>query len=137
MFHRKSCLKPSSYKSSIIATPPTPTSEPAGVPTNSPIRVAAKNKSRCRLRNIFIDDQEFSNQFDQYNALLPNIDGGPIIRKLEHPFPPLDMVNPTFHFLFDESLHSKRLCMQLTLSYLDPYGSAQGHRPCQEILERV
>jgi hypothetical protein len=119
MFHRKSCLKPSSYKSSIIATPPTPTSESAGVPTDSPIHVTAKNKSRCRLRNIFVDDRGFSNQFDQYNALLPTSDGEPIIRKLKHPFPPLDMVNPTFHFPFDESLHSKRLRMQLTLSHLD------------------
>ncbi len=120
LFHRKSCLKPSSYKASVIATPPTPTSKPAGKPTGSPICVAAKNKSRRRLRNVFVDDRGFPDQSDEYNTLLHNIDGGSILRKLKHPPPPLDMVDPTFHFPFDECLHGKHLRTQINLSHLHP-----------------
>jgi hypothetical protein len=120
LFHRKSCLKPSSYKASIIATPPTPTSEPEGKPTGSPIRVAAKNKSRRRLRNVSVDDRGFPDHSDEYDTLLHNIDGGHILRKLKHPPPPLAMVDPTFHFPFDECLHGERLCTQLNLSHLHP-----------------
>jgi hypothetical protein len=101
-------LKPSSNKASIFSTPPTPTSGPKGKPNGSPIRVAAKNKSCRRLRNVFVDDRRFPDQSDKYNTLLHNIDG------------PLDMVDPTFHFPFDEYLHGKRLCTQLDLSHLHP-----------------
>ncbi len=120
LFHWKSCLKSSSYKASVIATPPTPTSKPSGKPTGSPIRVAAKNESRRWLRNVFDDDRGFPDQFDEYDMLLHKIDGGPILRKLKHPPPPLDMLDPTFHFLFDECLHGKCLCTQLNLSHLHP-----------------
>ncbi len=120
LFHRKSYLKPSSYKASIMNTPPTPTSKPAGKPTGSPIRVAAKNKSHRRSRNVFVDDRGFPDQSDEYNTLLHNIDGGPIFRKLKHPPPPLDMVDPTFYFPFDECLHGECLCTQLDFSHLHP-----------------
>jgi hypothetical protein len=91
-------MKPSSHKASIIAKPPTPTSEPASKPNGSPIHVAAKNKSRRRLQNVFVDDRGFPDQSDDYNTLLHNINGGPILRKSKHPPPPLEMVDPTFHF---------------------------------------
>jgi hypothetical protein len=120
LFHRNSCLKPSSYKASVIATPPTLTSEPAGKPTGSPICVAAKNKSRRWLQNVFVDDRGFPDQSDEYYMLLDNIDSGTILRKLKHPPPSLNMVDPTFHFPFDECLHSECLCTQLDLSHLHP-----------------
>jgi hypothetical protein len=72
------------------------------------------------LQNIFVDDRGFPDQSDEYNTLLHNINGRPILRKLKHPPLPLDMVDPTFHFSFDECLHGKRLCMQLNLSHLHP-----------------
>ncbi len=109
LFHMKSCLKPSSYKASVIAIPPTPTSEPAGNPTGSPIRVAAKNKSRRRLRNVFVDDRGFPNQSDEYNTLLHNIDSGPILRKLKHPPPPLDMVDDWFSSCVVQNVRKKLL----------------------------
>jgi hypothetical protein len=78
------------------------------------------NKSLCQLRNVFVDNQGFPNQSDKYNMLLHDIDSETILRKLKHPPPPLNMVDPKFHFPFDAALHGKRLCVQLNLSHLDP-----------------
>jgi hypothetical protein len=103
----------------VSATPSTD-SKPNGKSTDSPIQVAVKNKSRNQLRNVFVDNRVFPNQSDEYNLLLHDIDGGTILRKLKHPPPPLDMVNPEFHFPFDEAIHGERLCTQLNLSHLDP-----------------
>ncbi len=52
--------------------------------------------------------------------LLHDIYGGTILRKLKHLPPPLNIVDPKFHFPFDAALHGERLCMQLNLSHLDP-----------------
>ena len=52
--------------------------------------------------------------------LLHNVDGGPILRKLKHPAPPLDVLDSSFHFPFDEALHGDRLREQLDLSHLYP-----------------
>ena len=67
-----------------------------------------------------MDDRGFPDQSDEYDTLLHNVDGGPILRKLKHPAPPLDVLNPSFHFPFDEALHGDRLREQLDLSHLDP-----------------
>ncbi len=69
---------------------------------------------------MFIDNQGFPNQSEENNLLLHDIDGGTILRKLKHPPPPLDVVDPEFHFPFDEAIHGKCLCAQLDLSQLDP-----------------
>ncbi len=69
---------------------------------------------------MFVDNQGFPNQSDEYNSLLHDIDGGTILRKLKHLPPPLDLVDPGFHFPFDEAIHGERLCVQLNLSHLDP-----------------
>ncbi len=69
---------------------------------------------------MFVVNQGFPDQSDKYNLLLHNIDGGTILRKLKHTPPPLDMVDPEFHFPFDEAIHGERLCTQLNLSHLDP-----------------
>jgi hypothetical protein len=95
-----------------VAVPPT-------LPLGFPIWVAAKHKGRGWLKNVFVDDQGFPDQSDEYNMLLHNINGGPILRKLKHPPPPLDVSNPWFHFPFDKALHGGRLREQLDLSHLD------------------
>jgi hypothetical protein len=51
-------------------------------------------------------------------VLLHNIDGGPALRKLKHPAPPLDVTDPLFNFPFDEALHGERMCKDLDLSHL-------------------
>ncbi len=113
-------MKPSSYKPAAVSDQPSLTSVSFPSFVGSPIRVAAKNKSRGKLRNAFMDDRGFPNQSDKYDTLLHNVDGGPILRKLKHPAPPLDVLNPSFHFPFDEALHGNRLREQLDLSHLDP-----------------
>jgi hypothetical protein len=118
--HRKPCSKPSSYPALTVLAPPSTDSKPTGKPTGSSICVAAKNKSCHWLRNVLIDNQGFPNQSDKYNTLLHDIDSGTILRKLKHPPPPFDVVNPEFHFPFDEALHGKRLWVQLDLSHLNP-----------------
>jgi hypothetical protein len=88
--------------------------------TALPIRVAAKQKGRGRLKNVFMDNRGFPDQSDEFDTLLHNINGGAILRKLKHPPPPIDVPDLRFHFIFDESVHGERLKEQLDLSHLDP-----------------
>ncbi len=115
LFHRKPSLKPSSYSASLVDRQSLPTTPPPG----DIIRVAAKGKGRCRIRNVFADDRGFPDQTDEHDNHIHNIDGGPVLRKLWHPPPPIDEIDPTFDFAFDEALHSARLRQQLDLSHLN------------------
>ena len=96
--------------------PPTTSAAPPG----SPIRVAPKAKCRRRIKNVFIDDRGFPDQSDEFDVLLHNIDGGPVLRKLRHPAPPLDEPDPRFTFPFSEELHGTRMRKDLDLSHLAP-----------------
>jgi len=51
---------------------------------------------------------------------LRNIDGGPILRKLKHPPPPLDEVDPEFFSAYNESKHGAQFKNDLDLSHLEP-----------------
>ncbi len=106
-------MKPSSYSAPPVNILPAP-------PIALPIRVAAKQKERGRLKNVFMDDRGFPDQLDEFDTLLHNIDGGTILRKLKHPPPPIDVPDSRFHFTFDESIHGAQLKEQLDLSHLDP-----------------
>ncbi len=77
--HRKLCLKRSSYMALGTNKPPPPS--PA---TNEflPICPADKPKRRRWISNIFINDRGFSDKSDQYDNLLHNIEGRPILQKL-------------------------------------------------------
>jgi hypothetical protein len=66
-----------------------------------------------------VDDRSFPDQSDEYDTLLHNVDGGPILRKLKYPPPPVDIPDPLFHFPYDESIHGRCLREQLDLSHLD------------------
>ena len=70
-------------------------------------------------QNVFADDRGYPDQNDDHNNLLHNIDSGPVLWKLRHPPPPIDKVNPSFDFPFDEVLHGAHLHQQLDLSHLD------------------
>jgi hypothetical protein len=48
----------------------------------TPIQVTPKPKRQRRLKNIFLDDRGFPDQFDKFDQLLHNFDGGPVLRKL-------------------------------------------------------
>jgi hypothetical protein len=88
-------------------------------PPSSPIWVAKKSKCRRRIKNVFINDRGFPDQSDEFNVLLHNIDGGPVLRKLKHPPPPLGVVDPLFSFQYNESVHGAQLYLDLDLSHLD------------------
>ncbi len=45
---------------------------------------------------MFVNDRGFPDESKYYKTLLHNIDGGPILRKLKHPPPSLDEVEPEF-----------------------------------------
>jgi hypothetical protein len=92
---------------------------PPALPLGLPIRVAAKHTGRSQLKNVFVDDQGFPDQSDEYDTLLHNVNGGHILQKLKHPPPPVDVPNPQFHFPYDESINGGHLQEQLNSSHLD------------------
>jgi hypothetical protein len=92
---------------------------PPALPLGLPIQVAAKHKGCSQLKNVFVDDQGFPDQSGEYDMLLHNVNGGPILQKLKHPPPPVDVLDLRFHFPYDKSIHGMRLREQLDLSHLD------------------
>jgi hypothetical protein len=112
--HRKPCLRALSYSTCPVAARPDTSEEPPG----SPIRVADKNKCRCRIKNDFIDDRGFPDQSDEYDTLLHIINDGPVLRKLKHHLQPLNVVDPLYSFKYNESIHGDLLCKHLDLSQL-------------------
>ncbi len=66
-----------------------------------------------------MDNHGYPDQTDNHDTLLRNIEKGPVLRKLRHPPPPLNKVDPSFDFLFNEALHGAHLCQQLNLSHLN------------------
>ena len=106
--------------SSYSISPAVPPSQPTAPPPGDIIRVAAKGKGgRRRVKNVFADDRGYSDLTDDHDTLLHNIDGGPVLRRLRYPAPPLDEADPSFSFAFDETLHGERLRQLLDLSHLD------------------
>ena len=74
-----------------------------------------KSKYRRRIKNVFIDDRGFPDLSDEYDTLLHNVDGGPVLRKLKHSPPPLDVVDPSFNFQYEEAVHGDILRQRLDL----------------------
>ena len=89
-------------------------------PSNGPIRVAPKPKRRKRRPNVFLDDRGYPDQSDEFDHILHNIDGKPVLRKRKHPAPPLDAIDPEFNCQFDESKHGALLRETLDVSHLKP-----------------
>jgi hypothetical protein len=87
--------------------------------TRLPIQVTPKPPRRGKPRNVFIDDRGFPDPSVEYDDLLSSIDGGSILRKLKHPTPPIDVIDPLFNMQFDEALHGDYLRKNLDLSHLE------------------
>jgi hypothetical protein len=113
--NRKPCLKALSYLTCPVAAPPNIMEKPPGLP----ICIAKKNKCCQGIQNVFISNRGFPDHSDKFSILLHNINGGPVLRKLKHPPPPLDIINLLFSFRYDESLHGNSLCKNLDLSHLN------------------
>eukprot|EP00956_Cyclotella_meneghiniana_P037713 scaffold143282_cov76-Cyclotella_meneghiniana.AAC.4 len=73
----------------------------------SPICPALKPKKGRRRKNIFIDDRGFPDQSDEFDTILHNVDGGPILRCRKHPSRDLSDIDPAFDVKFDESAHGE------------------------------
>jgi hypothetical protein len=76
------------------------------------------------LRNVFYDNRGFPDQSDEFDHLLHNINGGVILCKKKHPQPPLDVIDPTFNYQFDDALHAEKLRSELLLDHLLPADAA-------------
>jgi hypothetical protein len=86
-----------------------------------PAYLGCGQPKRCRrLNNVFVHDRGFPDKSEYYKNLPHNIDGGPILRKLKHPPPSLDEVDPVFFSAYDESKHGVQLKKDLDLSHLEP-----------------
>ncbi len=109
-FHRKPCLKASSYST---ATP---------APTKgTPIQVVPKPKRQKWLQNIFLDDRGFPDQSNEFDQLLHNIDGGPVLRKFWHLMANLDgPIDLCFHSPFIPKQHEDWMWKQVDLSHFKP-----------------
>jgi hypothetical protein len=87
-------------------------------PSAEPIQVAQKIRGKKCL-NVFLDNRGFPDKSHEFNVILHNIQGGPILRKRTHTAPPIDKIDPRFHLYYDEKHHGKKLHKELNLSHLD------------------
>jgi hypothetical protein len=93
LIHKKPCLKSPEHN--------LPNSN-----GNAPIRVSPKPKHHKRLNNVFLDDHGFPDVSDNYDHVLPDVDSGPILRKLWHPKPDLSApMNPLYYLPFIPEKH--------------------------------
>ena len=109
LVHRKLCIKTSACST-----------EPASLNKNAPIWVTPKSKQRNRLNNVFLDDRGFPDESDEYNHVLHDIKGGPILRKLRHPKPNLSApVDPLSYSPFIPEKHKAIMKRDMDLSHFD------------------
>ena len=110
---RRPCRKVSTYSTGVAFAPIDP--------TLAPICVAPKPKCQKHNKNVFLDDRGFKDLSDDYDHVLHDVDGGPILHKLRHPAPALDGdTDPAFHAPFVPAKHEDQMCKDLDLSHLDP-----------------
>jgi hypothetical protein len=73
------------------------------------------------MNNLFLNNRGFKDLSDEYNHVLRNINGGPILWKLRHPAPALNAdIYPVFHAPFVPATHEYQMHSNLDLSHLDP-----------------
>jgi hypothetical protein len=112
---RKPCLcRPSRFSVNTATTPPTEQAPP-------PVCLADKPKRRKRSPNVFVNNRGFPDKTEHYDALLRNINGGVILRKLKHPPPSLDEVDPLFLHRYNKATHGEQMRRNLDLSHLEPH----------------
>ncbi len=94
---------------------------PAKPDKGSPIWVAPKPKKCKQLNKVFLDDRGYPDQYNEYDHVLRNIEGGPILPKLKHPQPNLNApVEPLYYPPFISAKHKAIMRKDIDLSYLDP-----------------
>ena len=92
----------------------------------APIRVAPKHQSPGSKKknnnyiSLLFDNRGFPDQQDDWEAILPEVKTGALIRKRKHIVTPLTDIDPTFGIEFDESLHGNMLHSDLDVSHLTP-----------------
>jgi hypothetical protein len=94
------------------------------VPSQFPICITPRPKSRQKSRNIFYDNCGFPDQSNDFGHLLHNIDGGVILWKTKFPVPVLDVHDPLFDYSFSQELHGPILEKDLNFSHLSPENAA-------------
>ncbi len=83
-----------------------------------PIWVAPKPKCYKQSLNLFYNDCRLPDETDDYDNCVHNIKGGVILQQKMFSVSQLDVVDPEFHYDFDETLHgtqlaTARLCIPL------------------------
>ena len=95
--------------------------------TPRPICVAPKSKAqasakkRKRLVNPLFDNRGFPNPHDNWEAMLPEVKAGRLIRKRKHNAPNVTDVDPDFGEEYDKAKHGNIIRTQLDLAHLTPY----------------
>jgi hypothetical protein len=60
------------------------------------------------MQNVFLDNQGFPDQSDEYDHLLHSINGGTVLQKLHHPMPDLNgPINLSFDHPFIPDEHEE------------------------------
>jgi hypothetical protein len=87
--------------------------------------VAPKPKCCKRSKNVIYDNGGFPDKTNDYVNHLHDIDGGALFQQKKSPFPQLDVVDPDFHYDFNERLHGAQLAKDLDVSHLNPSRAKQ------------
>jgi hypothetical protein len=76
--------------------------------SGEPIRVARKVKG-MKQSNIFLDDCGYPDQSHEFDIILHNVKGGPILHRCKHPALPIDNINPRFLLHYSKARHGVKL----------------------------
>jgi hypothetical protein len=86
--------------------------------SSKPIWVARKVKGKKRS-NIFLDDRGYPDQSHEFDVILYNIKGSPILCQRKHQAPPNDGIELRFLSHYNKACHSAKLQQELDLLYLN------------------
>jgi hypothetical protein len=122
MLHPKTCISSIKHRGLL---PPSDNNPPpvftAGAPdlSNKPIRVARKVKGK-KQSNVFLDNRGYPNQSHEFDVILHNVKGGPILCQRKHPALPIDNIDQRFLSHYDKARQGVKLLQELNLSHLNP-----------------
>jgi hypothetical protein len=76
--------------------------------SSKPIRVARKVRGK-KQSNVFLDNRGYPDQSHEFDVILHNVKGGPILCWRKHPAPPIDNIDPRFLLHYNEAHHGAKL----------------------------
>ena len=76
--------------------------------SSKPIRVAKKVRGK-KQSNVFLDNCGYPDQSHEFDVILPNVKGGPILRWRKHPASPIEDIDPRFLLHYKEACHGAKL----------------------------